>query len=197
MDAQSGLILLYAMKNKQQKKNLTKEALLTRYLILLSCLVVVCIGVTVWALFFRGATAPVITPDYAPPYDDENAEKIPGDFGEKLEASEGGGAISIQYGETVTIDLSDDMAYLTYSNPGKSTKNMVVQIEIKGQIVAQSGLVRPGYQLKKIELLPDAKDMLREGVYENAKLRFLSYDPVTAEKSMVDTEGAVQVTVRK
>lgn len=56
----------------------------------------IAIGVTIWALCFRD-TAPVLAPDYAPVEEESNAQAIEDDSDEKLEAEEGGGAVSLTY----------------------------------------------------------------------------------------------------
>ena len=60
----------------------------------------IAIGVTIWALCFRD-TAPVLAPDYAPVEEESNAQAIEDDSGEKLEAEEGGGAVSLTYSNEV------------------------------------------------------------------------------------------------
>lgn len=76
-------------------------------MISLIIIVVLCLLVTVWALFFRDSGTTLLTPDYAPIEKEENGEKIEGDNGAKLEAESGGGAVGITYSDKVTIDLSD------------------------------------------------------------------------------------------
>ena len=164
-------------------------------IILLSVGIVVCVAVTVWAVFFR-EPAKVITPDYAPGKLDPNAERITGNDTGKLETPSGGGAISLQYVDKVTIDLSDKKAYLTYANPSKSTQNIVLQIVIKGQVIVQSERIEPGYQVRELPLLPGADKMLSEGVYTEAVFKILSYNPETGEKAMVDTQAEITVTVQ-
>ena len=164
-------------------------------IILLSVGIAVCVAVTVWAVFFR-EPAKVITPDYAPGKLDPNAERITGNDTGKLETPSGGGAISLQYVDKVTIDLSDKKAYLTYANPSKSTQNIVLQIVIKGQVIVQSERIEPGYQVRELPLLPGADKMLSEGVYTEAVFKILSYNPETGEKAMVDTQAEITVTVQ-
>ena len=156
--------------------------------------IVICIGVTVWALFFRSGGEALI-PDYAPQQAEQNAQPIPGDDGTRLDAPEGGGAISIEYENQVIIDLSDGKAYLNYANPGKSTQDVVLRIEIQDTAVAQSGTIRPGHQVSALSLLDGAAVKLQEGVYD-AVFRILSYDPVTGEKAMVDTLAEITETVQ-
>ncbi len=156
--------------------------------------IVICLGVTIWALFFR-QSGEVLIPDYAPRETEQNARPLEGDDGTKLDAPQGGGAISIEYENRVTIDLSDGKAYLSYANPGKSTQNIVLRIEIQDTAVVQSGTIRPGNQVSELELLDGAAKKLQEGVYD-AVFRILSYDPVTGEKAMVDTLAEITVTVK-
>ena len=156
--------------------------------------IVICIGVTIWALFFR-QSGEALVPDYAPQETEQNARPIEGDDGAKLDAPEGGGAISLEYDSHVTVDLSDGKAYLSYANPGKSPQDIVLRIEIQDTAVIQSGTIRPSNQVSELELLDGAADKLREGVYD-AVFRILSYDPVTGEKAMVDTLAEITVTVQ-
>lgn len=168
-------------------------------ILLLLLLIVLCLVVTIWALFFRdrgGPDTPLI-PDYAPKETEPNAVTIPGESSGKLDTPEGGGAIGIEYVNSVTIDLSDGMAYLSYSNPGKSTQNIVLRIEIQDTVLVQSGTITPGHRVNELPLLDGAADMLQPGVYESAVFRILSYDPETGEKAMVDTLAQITVTVQE
>ena len=157
--------------------------------------IIVCIAITVWAVFFR-EPAKVITPDYAPGKLDPNAEKMTESETGKLEAPSGGGAISLQYVDKVTIDLSEKKAYLNYANPSKSTQNIVLQIVIKDQVVVQSERIEPGYQVKELPLLDGADKMLSKGIYTEAVFKILSYNPETGEKAMIDTQAEITVTVQ-
>lgn len=175
------------MENKEKKR---------RWLIILLCVgIVVCLAVTIWALFFR---TPGGSFDYAPDKLEPNAQVIENDDSPKLEAPSGGGAISLQYEDKVTIDLSDKKAYLNYSNPSKSTQDIVLEIVIKDQTIAKSGLIKPGYQVTELPLSNGAENLLSEGVYnEDAVFKILSYDPGSGEKAMVDTKMEITVTVQK
>ena len=172
----------------------TQEKKKTWLIILLIIGIVICLGVTIWALFFRQSDEALI-PDYALQETEANARPIEGDDGTKLDAPEGGGAISLEYDSQVTVDLSDGKAYLSYANPGKSTQNIVLRIEIQDTAVVQSGTIRPGNQVSELELLDGVAKKLQEGVYD-AVFRILSYDPVTGEKAMVDTLAEITVTVK-
>lgn len=176
---------------KQEKKDSKRNLLI----ILLSAGIVICLAVTIWALFFR---TPSGTSDYAPDKLEPNAQVIQDDDSEKLDAPSGGGAISLQYEDQVKIDLSDKMAYLNYSNPNKSTQNIVLEIVIKDQTIAKSGLIPPGYQITELPLADGAENFLSVGVYsEDAVFQILSYDPDSGEKAMVDTKAEITVTVQE
>lgn len=178
------------MTDREQTKKDKKRNLLILILLLG---IVVCLAVTVWALFFR---APV-SPDYAPGTLEPNAQVIENDDSAKLEAPSGGGAISVQYADQVTISLSEKKAYLNYSNPNKSTQNTVLEIVIRDQTVAKSALIEPGYQITELPLADGAEKLLSEGVYnEDAVFKILSYNPETGEKAMVDTKAEITVIVQ-
>ena len=153
---------------------------------------------TVWALFFRN---PGTSGDYAPDKLEPNAQIIQNDGNEKLEAPTGGGAISLQYEDKVTINLSDKKAYFNYSNysnPNKSTQNIVLEIVIKDQTVAKSALIKAGYKITELPLESGAEKLLSKGVYnEDAVFKISSYDPETGEKAMVDTKAEITVTVQE
>ena len=176
----------------QWLKGLSLAKLLIPILSIVTCTAVT---ITVYTVWFREPDV-ILTPDYAPEETEPNAEVIPGDDDTKLEMEDGGGAIGIEYIAGVTIDLSEKKASLQFANPGKSTQDMVLQIVIQDVIVAQSGRLEPGYQLKELALLKDAEKMLSEGGYDG-KFVILSYDPESGEKAMVNTEAAITITVKK
>ena len=164
-------------------------------ILILLCITLVAVGVTVWALFFRDSGGQqVLAPDYAPQNKEENAETIPDDTGDKMENPEGGGAVSLTYSNEVTIDISDKAAALYFANPGKSNQDMVIQIVIQDTVILQSGTLSPGNQVKILNLLEGAEDMLQPGGYEG-KFIVLYYDLTSGEKSMVNTEIPVTINV--
>ena len=189
-------MLLWFTEWEYRMLDVVLNAIKKNWFIILLCLILIlCIVVTVWAVWFRGADHRVLNPDYAPPDEDENATVIPGDSNEKFETEVGGGAIRIWYSEDVRIDISEKTVALFYANPGKSTQNVVLQLVVQDELVAQSGHIKPGYQLTELQLLDGAEKMLREGIYVDAVLRVLCYDPITAEKAMVNTDAKITVTV--
>ena len=172
-------------ENKKSKSNLL--------ILILLLITVIAICVTVWALFFRD-TGPVLAPDYAPQEEEQNAETIPGDTGEKLDNPEGGGSVSLTYSREVSIDLSDEIATLLFANPGKSNQDMVLQIVIQDTVIVQSGTLKPGNQVTTLDLLDGAAKKLSAGTYEG-NFNVLYYNPETGEKAIVNTEIPITITV--
>lgn len=171
-----------------EKKDNSKKLIL-----LLLIITVIAIGVTVWALFFRD-TGPALAPDYAPQEEEQLAQTIPNDDDEKMDQPEGGGSVSLSYSRDVTIDLSDELAGLYFANPGKSNQDIVLQIVVQDEVIVQSGTLKPGNQVTSLALLDGAAKMLAAGGYEG-KFVVLYYDPVSAEKAVVNTEIPVTITV--
>ena len=178
--------------NQNQKANKS-----TIIIAILALITVGALCVTMWALFFREPSEndkTILAPDYAPQKQEQNAETIPDDTGEKMENPEGGGAVSLTYSNEVTIDISDKAASLYFANPGKSNQDMVIQISIQDTVILQSGTLKPGNQVKLLNLLEGAEKMLQPGGYEG-KFVVLYYDPISGEKSMVNTEIPITINV--
>ena len=178
--------------NQNQKANKS-----TIIIAILALITVAALCVTMWALFLREPddnNKVILNPDYAPQNKEENAETIPDDTGDKMENPEGGGAVSLTYSNEVTIDISDKAAALYFANPGKSNQDMVIQIAIQDTIILQSGTLSPGNQVKLLNLLEGAEDMLQPGGYEG-KFIVLYYDQTSGEKSMVNTEIPITINV--
>ena len=177
--------------------NLSKKT--TIIIAILALITVAAIGVTMWALFFREPSAGddnkvILNPDYAPQKQEQNAETIPNDTGDKMAPPEGGGAVSLTYSNEVKIDISDKAAAVYFANPGKSNQDMVLQIVIQDTVILQSGTLKPGNQVKLLNLLEGAEKMLQPGGYEG-KFVVLYYDPISGEKSMVNTEIPITINV--
>lgn len=162
-------------------------------ILLLLLLLLIAIGVTLWALFFREETT--LTPDYAPRREDKYAQSLDDQGDEKLEQVQGGGAVSLTYSTKVTVTLDDGMASVYFANPSKSNQDMVLQLVVQDVILAQSGKLSPGKQLDTLELLEGAASRLQPGGY-NGQFVVLFYQPDTGEKTIVNTEIPVDVTVQ-
>lgn len=177
-----------------QNKKLNKTTII---IAILAVITVAALCVTMWALFLRepdDSNKVILAPDYAPQNKEENAETIPDDTGDKMENPEGGGAVSLTYSNEVTIDISDKAAALYFANPGKSNQDMVIQIAIRDTVILQSGTLSPGNQVKLLNLLEGAEEMLQPGGYEG-KFIVLYYDQTSGEKSMVNTEIPITINV--
>lgn len=149
--------------------------------------------VTVWALFFRDSE-PALAPDYAPQEEEQNAEPIPDDSGEKLDEPEDGSSVSLTYSRDVTVSLSEKEASLLFANPGKSNQDMVLQIVVQDEVIVQSGTLKPGNQVTVLPLADGMDEKLSAGTYEG-NFVVLYYDPETGEKAIVNTEIPVTITV--
>ena len=163
--------------------------------IVLSALIVLSVGVSIWAIFFRHTDVGPLAPDYAPVKKEEHAENIENDDDTKMEAEEGGGAVGMIYSDQVTVDLSEKTATLFFGNPGKSLQDMVLQIVIRDEIIVQSGTIVPGKQVRTLDLLPGKEKLLAEGAYD-AKFVAYYYDTETGERAMLNTEILITVTVQ-
>lgn len=176
-------------KRKIKRRNLI-------IILLLALITVGAVTTTVVVLLNRD-TAPVLAPEYAPQDTDSNAQKIENDDNTKLEAAEGGGAVSLTYSKEVTITLSDKKTSVVFQNPGKSAKDIVLQLIIesggKEVVIAQSDLLPAGYMLNTMTLLDTAK--LSAGGY-NGKFNVLYYDPDSGERAIVNTNIPLTITVK-
>ena len=162
-------------------------------ILILAICVVLCLCVTMWALFFRKEKPAQLVPDHAPPAESQ-AQTIPNDTGEKLDNPENGGSISLTYAKEVTIDLSEGTVDLLFGNPGKSNMDMVLQLLIQDTVVSQSGTLEPGNQILTLNLAEGMAEKLSDGVYEGL-FNILLYHPETGEKAIVNTEIPVTITV--
>ena len=169
-----------------------KEKNLKWLIIILSVGIVICTGVTIWAVFFRGGDD--ISPDYPPQGIESNQTPIEGDDSGKLVSPEGGGAINVTYGTAATVDLSEKTVTIYYANPNASNQNVSILIMVNDLVVAKSDLITPGNQVSKLELQKEAASRLQVGGY-NAELVVRAYDPESGEKAMVDTKGELTLTV--
>ena len=163
-------------------------------IVLVLLLITIAVSITIWTIFFR-TTNTTLSPDYAP-RQEKNSEIIKGDDGEKLKQSKKGGAVSLTYSNKVLVDLNSKTSSLLFANPGKSNQDMVLQIVIRDTVIVQSGLLKPGHQVSKLDLLKGVDKNLEPGVY-NGKFNVLFYSPDTGKKAVVNTEIPISVTVTK
>ena len=140
-------------------------------------------------------THTTLAPDYAPVNEEKYAEDIGDDGDKKLDQAEGGGAVSLTYSTDVDISLDKKLATLFFANPSKSNQDMVLQIVVHDVVVAQSGTISPGKQIGKMDLLSSGARKLQAGGYDG-KFVVLYYQPDTHEKTIVNTDIPVKITVR-
>lgn len=135
----------------------------------------------------------VLVPDVAPEETEPNVETIPNDTDTKPDSIDGG-SVRLTYSNQVAIDLSEAVASLYFGNPGRSNQDMVLRIVIRDKVIAQSGLIPAGYQVKTLALLPDAASLLQAGEY-SGKFVIYYYDQETDELATVNTEIPITVVV--
>lgn len=160
-------------------------------IVILLILIILCLGVTIWALFFRDGDP--ITPDYPPQGTEDNQKPIEGDNGEKIDSPDGGGAINVTYGTNAIASLSEKKVTLYYANPNASNQNVAILIMVGDMVVAKSDLITPGHEVTELVLEDHAVSKLQAGGY-NAELLVRAYND-DGEKAMVDTKGEITLTV--
>ena len=173
--------------NTQQEDKKKKKKLLI-FLILFILLDIILLVVLL-------GTHTTLAPDYAPVNEEKYAEDIGDDGDKKLDQAEGGGAVSLTYSTNVDISLDKKLATLFFANPSKSNQDMVLQIVVHDVVVAQSGTISPGKQIGKMDLLSSGARKLQVGGYDG-KFVVLYYQPDTHEKTIVNTDIPVKITVR-
>lgn len=163
--------------------------------ILLLLILLISVGVIVWALFLRAPkTDNTLAPDYAPRQVEQHAQRY-GEETSKLEQTEGGGAVTLEYTTDVDINLSEKKVYFSVANPYQSNQSMLVQIKIKDEVIAESGTLQPGYRLGELNITEQKAKMLSEGVYDGQILIWY-YQPDTGERAVVNTAIPVRINVR-
>lgn len=167
-------------------------------IIILFVITLIAVGISVWAVCFRDnkpsdKNADSL-PDYAPRQIEQDALPLSENGDEKMSVPEGGGAVSLTYSNEVALSLSSKSADIMFQNPGKSNQDIILQLDIDGKIIAESGRIIPGYKLDKLDDV-DA-DMLEQGVYEG-KFLVIYYDSVSGERAIVNTEIPVTITVNQ
>ncbi len=174
-------------KGREAKKESRKGIIIFLLLIILAC-----IGMIVYLLFFKQSELS----DYAPGKTDENVVLLP-NSGEKMEAKEGGGAVSLSYSNKVDIDLKSGQVSVNFKNPSRSTQSMVLQIIIKQNdnevIVAESNRIPPSYAIYELKLKDNIT--LSKGEYEGM-FNVMYYDEETEEKAIVNTNIPIKINVK-
>lgn len=180
------------------------------YLVLLTSrlplLLLLTIGAVVLAVLLAmrlgggGGGPTVINPDRPLPPEDIHAGQIEDDQSQKPNVPSGGGSVTMGYKLEVEVDLGSGEIGIYFKNPNSSTHNVAVDLYILSggseYLLAQSGLVKTGHALERMEVLPDAP-LLSEGIYTGL-FRLHCYDPVSGEQAMIVPEiTGLNVTVTK
>lgn len=151
------------------------------------------------SLLLRGPAEPApVNPDHPLPPDDVLSTPIEDDTSQKAEVPQGGGSLSMIYTLEAQMSLSTGEISIYFKNPNASSHNVAVElIVISGgeeYVIAQSGLVKAGFALEKLEKLENSAQ-LSEGIY-NGLYRLHCYDPVSGERALVSPEiSGVKITV--
>ena len=146
----------------------------------------------------------VLAPDYPLIKDEPNSQPIEDDQ-QKFEVSENGGAVALNYSDKVEYGLSDQTVTLFFANPGSSTQAVVLQIIVYGGVnvdtgkpeeylLAESGILRPGYYVERLDADLESNVSLASGVYSGV-MRVLFYNEDTGERAVVNTEIPVNISV--
>lgn len=172
-----------------KSKNDKKKNCIILILLLLLCILV---GLGIWFVWFKGSdpnkgTLPTVAPQI-----DENAERMEGND-EKMKQPEGGGAVNIMYTKNASVSLGSRKVSMYFGNPSKSNQDMVLQLLVNDKVIAESGRLTPGSQIKTM----DVKDVtgLSTGRY-NAKY-VVGYYYENGEKAIVDTQIPLVISVTK
>lgn len=141
----------------------------------------------------------VLVPDFAPEDKEPNAEKVPETGGEteKGEKPEGGNSAQLFWKDEAVVDLSDNTITFSYTNTAASHVASLLKIYAQDQLIAESGVIDPGYKLSTLTLLPGAKDKLAAGAGYNGVIRCYFYDEETGVKQFVDSEIKISITVQE
>lgn len=163
---------------------------------------VVLLGLIIVLSWRVGTPAPVVVlePDYPKVDNEENLIPMPGTDGEKLEASKNGGAVAISYSDNVIYDRAAGQLTLAYGNPSVSTQSVILQVIVFGPdgseyLVAESGVVPPGYRVETLKAAEKQSVSFSEGVYSGI-FRLLFYNAETGERAIVNTEIPIKLMVR-
>ncbi len=165
-------------------------------IIALLSVAVIAVVTTVCLILFKEDE--VLVPDYAPPAAEDNAEDSEDTGDDKLEVSQGGGAVALNYTTDVKVDLSDKKVSLFFENPGKSHNNLIIRLVVQGKVVKQSNTILPGKVVRTLDLSDEEAQKLDAGVYStDTRLEVVFYDPETNERAFTSVEIPVTVNVQE
>ena len=141
---------------------------------------------------------PSLVPDYPLPPEDKGSIDIKNDTSKNNYTSRKNHA-SIKVAREISVDLNKKEVSILYQNFNASNKDAVVSICILKDndeyVIARSGLVKSGKEIKNIQLLDDAIK-ITQGVYKG-RIKVDFYDETTGEKAATSTDfDDVEITVK-
>lgn len=126
---------------------------------------------------------------------DENLIKEE-DNEEKMDVSEGGGAVSLSYSNQVMIDKNNKDINIYLKNPNKSRESIKIELYIKDSnkdiLIGESGLIPPGNSLKLIKLINEEVNKSEYDGY--MKIKF--YNEKNLKEEIVDSKINVEIEVK-
>lgn len=155
-------------------------------------LTLICSFFLAWGLIFGGIGIYLIfhqpVADYPQLEFDLNAERIEVD--EDMTASDE--EVMIVAGQSATVYVNSGTADIYYVNPVSNQSNAQVALQVGDKIVAESGLLEPGYGLT--ELTDVQADDLEFGQTDGCLIIY-TYDRETGQRSIIDNKIQLTVTV--
>ena len=102
--------------------------------------------------------------------------------------------VAMTYSDEVTISKNKHSASILFENPTSSNQNIVLQLWLGEQKIAESKLLPIGHKLTSLDCddIPNFDEKEYDG-----KFVILSYDPETNEKSIVNGEIPVKIYIEK
>lgn len=100
--------------------------------------------------------------------------------------------VTITIKEKVTVNVSDDLVELYYDNPSSNVANSRISLVIDDEIIATSGLIKPGYSLYEMHNINS--ENLEYGQCTGS-LVIDTFNPETGERSIMNNNVEVVVQV--
>lgn len=186
------------MHYKAKKKNKVLSSLLAVFMGV--CL---CVLLTAWGSLLTEPQASALAPDHAPSEADPNqtpmAESVSSSSiasgEEDEEKDDDGGGIDLSYREKVNISIQNKTVDLYFGTGIESSADIILQVVVGDQVLAQSGKLIPGNEIKTLTLLEGVETSLNEGSYEG-KMMLYCYSLDTGEKLPIVSVLPVTVIVQ-
>lgn len=172
-----------------QKAEKAKDALIA----LLAIGMGVCVALTVWAIFLRQPQAAALVPDRAPEQVEPNQTPMQGEETDLADGNTGSG-VHLKYSTEVSVSITGAKASLYFGNAGDSAVDIVLQLVVQDQVLAQSARLTPGNEVNTLDLVEGAAARLSKGGYDG-ELWLFYYDQDNGERSILNTKIPVKVEV--